>query len=54
MVVTTDTTNSPWIHHSGTMAEVLAEVKKVNGLKVYNLRLFYNGTNQSAVYKVIK
>lgn len=54
MVVTTDATNTPYIHHSGTMAEVLGEVKKVNGLKMDNLKLFYNGANISGVYKLIK
>lgn len=47
MALTTDATNAPYIHYSGTMAEVLAAVKAFSKSSI--IWLGYNGTNISCV-----
>jgi len=49
--VTVDATNTPWIHASGTTAEVLEQLK-VDHVPLSSLaQMWYNGTNTSAVYR---
>lgn len=49
MVVVVDSTNAPWIHASGTTAEVLGHLKAQH-IPQHRVSVFYNGTNTSAVY----
>lgn len=51
MVVTIDATNSPWIHISGTTAEVLGKLKADHAARMDVVSIWYNGTNTSCVYR---
>lgn len=51
MAVVVDATNAPWVHASGTTAEVLGQLK-ADHISLSSLaQIWYNGTNTSAVYR---
>jgi hypothetical protein len=50
MVVTKDATNAPYIHYSGTTAEVLGALKAYPKSAV--VQVWYNGSTTSAVVYV--
>lgn len=51
MVVVVDSDNIPFIHASGTTAEVLAHLKGVGVPLTEIAKIWYNGTNTSCVYR---
>ena len=51
MAASVDTTNLPYVHVSGTTAEVLGHLKSVGVPRQAVIAIWYNGTNTSCVYR---
>lgn len=51
MPVTVDATNDPYIHASGTTAEVLGQLENQNVAIGDVVQIWYNGSNTSCVYR---
>lgn len=51
MAVTVDTTNDPYIHASGTTAEVLAHLKAQNVPSSEVVGIWFNCVDTSCVYR---